>query len=116
MRKKAQSAKKKKNYKEAIQILNSAAFLATTWELEKLYEEVNDDIRIMNILDLEDKMENFEEQAEKSIKTVKYKDAAQYYQLAAETASKIFKLGRTDMMKEVKRLTNKSKECERQAK
>ncbi|MFX1274950.1 MAG: hypothetical protein ACFFBP_03720 [Promethearchaeota archaeon] len=113
--KKGQSAKKSKNYKDSIQILKDAAEIATNFELQKIHDEINDEIRLISILDLEIKKKNFEEQAKKAIKTVKYKDAAQFYKLASDTASKIFKLGRTDAMKEVKRLTNKSKEYEKLA-
>ena len=39
--------------------------------------------------------------------------AAQKYKAASKVASEIFKLGVTDMTKEVKRLTNKANEYEK---
>ncbi len=116
IRKNAQSSKKKKEYKEAIEILNGAAEIADTWALQKVYEAVKDDIRVIDILHNKGKLRHFEEQAERAIKTVKYKEAADFYNLAAKTASNIFKLGDSSMDEKVKYFTNKAKECEKKFK
>ena len=112
---KAVKAEKQDDFTKALEIYHNAAVLASNYELTKIIDEINDLIRKATIHESTHKMQDYEEQAKKAEKTAKYKDAARLYQLASDTASIIFKLGRTDMTKEVKRLTNKSRECERLA-
>ena len=111
--KNALKAEKVDDFTKALEIYHNAALIASNYELSKLLEEINDFVRKATIHESEHKKHDYEEQAKKAVKTVKYKEAAQLYRLASDMASQMFKLGRTDMTKEVKRLTNKSKECER---
>jgi len=112
---KASKAEKQDEFTKALEIYHNAAVLASNYELTKLTDEINDLIRKATIHESTHKLHNYEAKAKKAEKTAKYKEAARLYQLASDTASQIFKLGRTDMTKEVKRLTNKSRECERLA-
>ncbi|MHA1467210.1 MAG: hypothetical protein ACTSP6_03920, partial [Promethearchaeota archaeon] len=113
LKKLANTALKGKDSKKAIEIYKNAAVIATNWDLTKEFEELEDIIRITTINDLKAKMKVFESQAKVAVKGGDYSEATQRYSLAARAASEIFKLGITEMTKEVKRLTNKSKEYER---
>ncbi len=113
LRKKALSAKKKKDYENSINSYQNAAKIATDWEFSKECQELEDIIRITKIEDIKIKMEILEKEAKVAEKAENYNEAAQKYKASSKTASEIFKLGVTDMTKEVKRLTNKSKECEK---
>jgi len=113
LKKLANTALKSKNTQKAIEIYKNAAVIATNWDLTKAFEELEDIIRLTTINDLKAKMKVFESEAKVAAKGGDYSEATQRYSLAARAASEIFKLGITEMTKEVKRLTNKSKEYER---
>jgi hypothetical protein len=113
LKKLARSAMKRKNIEKSIGIYQNAAVIATNWDLTKEFEELEDTIRIIRIEDLRGKMKVLESEAKVAAKGEDYAEAAQKYRLASQAASEIFKLGITEMTKEVKRLTNKSKEFEK---
>jgi len=113
LRKKAKSEVKKKNTEKGIGIYRNAAVIATNWDLTKEFENIEDEIRIITIRDLKSTMKVLEAEAKLAAKAGDYPEAAEKYSLASDAASDIFKLGITEMTKEVKRLTNKSKEFER---
>ena len=113
LKKLANSALKRKDTQKAIEIYNNAAIIATNWDLTKEFEELEDVIRITTINELKATMKVLESQAKVAAKAGDYNEATQKYSLAARAASEIFKLGITEMTKELKRLTNKSKEYER---
>ena len=111
--KNAAKAEKVDDFTKALEIYHNASIIASDYELTNLVDDINDLVRKATIHESEHKMDDYEEKAKKAEKIAKYKEAARLYQLASDTASQIFKLGRTDMTKEVKRLTNKSRECEK---
>ena len=113
LRKNAFSAKKKKDYENSIKLFQNAAKLAADWELSRECQELDDIIRMTKIEDFKIKKVNLEKEAKLAEKAEKYDEAAQKYKASSKTASEIFKLGGTDMTKEVKRLTNKFRECEK---
>ena len=113
LKKLANTALKRKDTQKAIEIYNNAAVIATNWDLTKEFEELEDVIRITTINDLKAKMKVLESEAKVAAKAGDYSEATQRYSLAARAASEILKLGITEMTKEVKRLTNKSKEYEK---
>ena len=113
LQKKASSAKKEKNYDGCIKIYQNAAKLATEWELHKEFHELDEIIRTTKIEDLRIKKKAFEKDAKEAVKVEDYNEASQKYRIASKIASEIFKLGGVDMTKEVKRLSNKSKEYEK---
>ncbi len=113
LKKLARSAMKRKSIEKSIEIYQNAAVIATNWDLTKEFEELEDTIRIIRIEDLRGKMKVLESEAKVAAKGDDYAEAAQKYRLASQAASEIFKLGITEMTKEVKRLTNKSKEFEK---
>ncbi|KKN42994.1 hypothetical protein LCGC14_0707790, partial [marine sediment metagenome] len=113
LQKKASSAKKEKNYDGCIKIYQNAAKLATEWELHKEFHELDEIIRTTKIEDLRIKKKAFEKDAKAAVKVEDYNEASQKYRIASKIASEIFKLGGADMTKEVKRLSNKSKEYEK---
>jgi hypothetical protein len=113
LRKKAKSAVKQKEIGKGIEIYREAANVATNWDLTKEFEEIEDEIRIFRIADLKSRMKVLEAEAKLAAKAGDYAEASEKYNLASDAASEIFKLGITEMTKEVKRLTNKSKEFER---
>ncbi len=113
LQKKASSAKKEKNYDGCIKIYQNAAKLATEWELHKEFHELDEIIRTTKIEDLRIKKKAFEKDAKEAVKVEDYNEASQKYRIASKIASEIFKLGGADMTKEVKRLSNKSKEYEK---
>ena len=113
LKKNAKALIKEKEAGKAIEIYENAASIARNWELNQIFEELENLIRITSIDDFKKKYIDFEKEAKIAFKEEKYGEAAQKYKKAAEMASEIFKLGVTEMTNEVKRLTNKSKECEK---
>jgi len=111
--KRAKASKKEKDYEKANNIYRNAAMIAASWELNKLFEELEDQSRMTTIENLENQMRSLESDGKIATKQKDYTDAAQYYQQASEIASEIFKLGVTERTKEVKFFANKSKECQR---
>ena len=109
----AKTAKKEKDYEKTINILQNALKLATNWELIGESEHIEELIRLTKIEDLKIKMTILEKEAKFAAKGEKFNEAAQKYHMSSKIASEIFKLGGTEMTKEVKRLSNKSKEYER---
>ncbi|MHA2393665.1 MAG: hypothetical protein ACXAEX_17140, partial [Promethearchaeota archaeon] len=109
----AKSAKKAKDYGRSINIYQNAVKIATNWELTGELEQFNELIRITKIEDLTIKMKTLESEAKSAAKKKIYNEAAQKYKISSKIASEIFKLGGTEMTKEVKRLSNKSKEYEK---
>jgi len=87
--------------------------IATNWEIQKEFEELEDLIRKTKIVDYKIKLKNLETEAKLAAKKENYNEAAQKFRMASRIASEIFKLGVTEMTKEVKRLSNKSKEYEK---
>jgi len=113
LNKNALIAKKEKDYDKCMKILQNAAKLALNWELIKESQELDEIMRKTKIEDLSIKMKTFEKEAKLAVKGEKYNEAAQKYKISSKIASEIFKLGVTDMTKEVKRLSNKAKEYEK---
>ncbi len=111
--KNAKGALKEKDHQKAIEIYRNAAMIATNWDLSKEFESLEDTIRLTTIEGLQVKMKKLEDDAKVAVKEEKFADAAQNYKQASEAASEIFKLGVTEMTKEVKRLSNKAKEFEK---
>jgi len=106
-------AKSKKNYQKAIELYRDAAMIASNWELSKEFIKLEELIRKTRIVELTSKKKDLENEAKLSIKKKNYLEAAQKYKYASKIASEIFKLGVTNMTKEVKRLTNKANEYEK---
>ncbi|MFX1363384.1 MAG: hypothetical protein ACFFCE_10220 [Promethearchaeota archaeon] len=113
LKKKALNAKKEKDYEKCLRIYQNAAKIALDWEITKESYELDDTIRKTKIEDLTIKMKNLEKEAKLAAKKEKFNEATQKYKVSSKIASEIFKLGVDDMTKEVKRLTNKSKEYEK---
>ncbi|MFW9876723.1 MAG: hypothetical protein ACFFG0_26815 [Candidatus Thorarchaeota archaeon] len=113
LKKIAKTARKEKDYEKTINIYQNAVKIALSWELSGEIELLNDFIRTTKIEDLQIKMKNLEQEAKLAAKDEKYNEAAQKYKMSSKIASEIFKLGGSDMTKEVKRLSNKSKEYEK---
>ena len=113
LKKNALVAKKQKDYDNSIKIFQNAVKIATNWELIKESQELDDIIRVTKIEDLRSKLKILEKEAKLAAKEEKYNEATQKYKISSKIASEIFKLGVTEMTKEVKRLSNKSKEYEK---
>ncbi|MFX1574795.1 MAG: hypothetical protein ACFFB0_18825 [Promethearchaeota archaeon] len=113
LKKIAKDAKKKNDYENAIKINQNAAQIALNWELSREFTILDDTIRKIKIEDLKIKLKALENEAKNAAKEDNYNEAAQKYKMSSKIASEIFKLGVTDMTKEVKRLSNKSKEYEK---
>jgi len=111
--KRAKIAQSKKNYIKAVEIYQAAAILATNWELMVEFHKIEETIRKTRIEDLSIKKTNLEHEAKSAVKENNYLEAATKYKYASKMASEIFKLGVTEMTKEVKRLTNKANEYEK---
>jgi hypothetical protein len=109
----AKNARKKKDYENSINIYQNATKIASNWELDGVLENLNEQIRTTRIEDLRIKMKKLENEAKVAAKEENYNEASQKYKISSKIASEIFKLGGTEMTKEVKRLSNKSKEYER---
>ena len=77
------------------------------------FHKIEETIRKTRIEDLSVKKTNLENEAKSAVKENNYLEAATKYKYASKMASEIFKLGVTEMTKEVKRLTNKAKEYEK---
>ncbi|MFX1317468.1 MAG: hypothetical protein ACFE9T_16520, partial [Promethearchaeota archaeon] len=113
LKKNALLAKKEKEYDKTITIYQNAAMIATNWEIPKDFEQLQDLIRITKIEDFKVKLKKLESEAKIAAKQENFPEAAQKFRMASRIASEIFKLGVTEMTKEVKRLSNKSKEYEK---
>jgi hypothetical protein len=111
--KRAKIAKGKKNYQKTIELYQSAAILASNWELSNEFVQIEEIIRKSKIEDLSLKKKDLEKEAKEAVKSKKYAEASAKYKYASKIASEIFKLGASDMTKEVKRLTKKSNEYEK---
>jgi hypothetical protein len=111
--KRGKIAKGKKDYINAVEIFESAAILASNWELSDDYVKIEETIRTTKIEDLKEKKTKLEKESKIAVKAQKYAEAATKYKYASKMASEIFKLGDTTMTKEVKRLTNKANEYEK---
>jgi hypothetical protein len=111
--KRGKIATQKNDYIKAVEILESAAILASNWELSDDYVKIEETIRKTKIEDLSEKKTKLEKEAKSAAKANKYAEAATKYKYASKMASEIFKLGVTTMTKEVKRLTNKANEYEK---
>ncbi len=109
----ASKARKEKEYDTSIKILHNAVKIATRWELSNESQLLDDLIRLTKIEDLNNKLKTLEKEAKLAAKGKNYNEAAQKYKVSSKIASEIFKLGVTEMTKEVKRLTNKAKEFEK---
>ncbi|MFX0041295.1 MAG: hypothetical protein ACFE8L_00145 [Candidatus Hodarchaeota archaeon] len=113
LKKNAALARKENDYDKAITICQNALMIATNWEIQKEFEELEDLIRTTKIIDYKAKLKELENGAKLAAKEGRYSEAAQKFRMASRVASEIFKLGVTEMTKEVKRLSNKSKEYEK---
>ncbi|KKM98273.1 hypothetical protein LCGC14_1159570, partial [marine sediment metagenome] len=113
LKKIAKQARKDKDYTKTLNVSQNAVKIASNWELTGELEQLNEYIRSTKIEDLGTKMKSLEKEAKLAAKEEKYNEAAQKYKMSSKIASEIFKLGGTDMTKEVKRLSNKSKEYEK---
>jgi hypothetical protein len=111
--KRGKIATQKKDYIKAVEIFESAAIIASNWELSDDYIKIEETIRKTKIEDLKEKKTKLEKEAKVAVKAKKYAEAATKYKYASKMASEIFKLGDTTMTKEVKRLTNKANEYEK---
>ena len=113
LKKIAKTARKEKDYDRSINISQNAIKIAINWELSGELEQLNELVRSTKIEDLRIKMKTLEKEAKLAAKEENYNEAAQKYKMSSKIASEIFKLGGTEMTKEVKRLSNKSKEYEK---
>ncbi|MFW9972792.1 MAG: hypothetical protein ACFFDF_21580, partial [Candidatus Odinarchaeota archaeon] len=113
LKKNGLNAVKQKDYDNAIKIFQNAFKICSNWEIIKDAQEFDDFIRLTKIKDLKAKMKTLEKEARLAAKGKKYNEAAQKYRISSKIASEIFKLGE-DLTKEVKRLSNKAKEYEKQ--
>ena len=104
---------KQKDYTGAIEIYKSAAVIANNWDLKRDLEALEDTIRVTQIDGLLTLKKMLETEAKKAQKKKDYATAAEKFKQASKAASEIFKLGITEMTKEVKNLTNKLKEMEK---
>ncbi|GAH24538.1 unnamed protein product, partial [marine sediment metagenome] len=113
MLKRGKIAQSKKDFIKAVEMYQSAAILASNWELSASFTKIQETIRKTRIEDLKIKKTNLENDAKSAVKEKNYLEAAAKYKYASRIASEIFKLGATEMTKEVKRLTNKATEYEK---
>jgi len=87
--------------------------IASSWELSNDFLRIEEYTRIIKIEDLTIIKKEAEQAAKLAVKKKSYAEAAETYKKASKIASEIFKLGATEMTKEVKRLTNKANEYEK---
>ncbi|MFX1376756.1 MAG: hypothetical protein ACFFA0_13180 [Promethearchaeota archaeon] len=113
LKKIAKTAIKEKDYSKTNNIYQNALKIAIGWELTGEVDRLNEFIRTTKIEDLRLKMKTLEKEAKVAVKQEDYNEASQKYKVSSRIASEIFKLGVTEMTKEVKRLSNKSKEYEK---
>ncbi|MCJ7649570.1 MAG: hypothetical protein MUP85_13215, partial [Candidatus Lokiarchaeota archaeon] len=109
----ATNLKNKKDFPKSIETYRRAAVIASNWELSNEFIELEEDIRKTTIEDLQNQKKLAELEAKETLKKKDYTKSAIKFKEASKIASEIFKLGVTDMMKEVKRLTNKANELEK---
>lgn len=111
--KKAKKERGIHNYEKAIEIYKDAGIIANNWDMKNAFEEIQDIIRLTQIDQYELNMKDLEREAQKAAKNEDFEIASKYYKHASELASKIFKLGVTEMQDNVKEYTKKSKEFEK---
>jgi len=105
--------KNKKDFSKSIETYRRAAVIASNWELSNEFMELEEHIRKLTIEDLQHRKKIEELEAKEALKKQDYAKSAMKYKAASKIASEIFKLGVTDMTKEVKRLTNKANELDK---
>ena len=110
----AKNLKSKKNYDDSVDTYRKAAVIASNWELSVEFNSLQEYIRTTTIQDLKEKKKAAELEAKDFQKEKNYAEAAKKYKEASKLASEMFKLGIDSMMREVKKLTNKSNALERQ--
>jgi hypothetical protein len=103
----------KKEFEKAIEMYRDAAIIASNWELSKEFILLEEILRTIKIEELTVKKKDVEFEAKDFLKQKNYPEAARKFKEASKVASEIFKLGVTNMTKEVKKLTNKANELER---
>ncbi|MBY9019383.1 MAG: hypothetical protein KGD66_11190, partial [Candidatus Lokiarchaeota archaeon] len=109
----ASNLKNKKDYPKSIETYRRAAVIASNWELSHEFIKLQEDIRKTTIEDLQHQKKLEELEAKEALKKKDYAKSAMKFKEASKIASEIFKLGVTDMTKEVKRLTNKANELDK---
>jgi hypothetical protein len=109
----ASNLKGKKDYPKSIETYHKAAIIASNWEFPNKFTNLEEIIRKTRIEDLQNQKKLLELEAKETLKKKDYTKSAIKFKEASKIASEIFKLGVTDMMKEVKRLTNKANELEK---
>ena len=109
----ASNLKNKKDYPKSIETYRKAAIIASNWEFPNKFTNLEDIIRKTTIEDLQHQKRLLELEAKEILKKKDYTKSAIKFKEASKIASEIFKLGVTDMMKEVKRLTNKANELDK---
>jgi hypothetical protein len=112
--KKNAKIKLKKDYvQEALDLYFSAKNLAIKWDLNGEIAEIDDLIRLTQITGLKELKKIYEKKAKEAKKSYNYAEAGECYDTAFKAASEIFKLGDSEMEKEIKRLKKKVEEFRR---
>ena len=113
LKKKAKLKIKNREIQEALDIYKNTIAIATNWDLRETSRELEDLIRKAEIHGLKDLKKIYENKALIAEEEVNYEKAILNYNKASEIASEIFKLGITDIKKDIKRFTKKIMELEK---
>jgi len=113
LKKKADGKIKGGDLKEATEIYKEAIDIAVKWELSKLLVELKDLLRKTEIVGLKELKEIIEKEAQSSEKNYDYQRARELYSKASTVSTEIFKLGVTEIGKDIKRLKKKIGELEK---
>ena len=108
-KKNAKTKLKKDSIQEALDLYFSAKNLAIKWDFNEEIAAIDDLIRLTQITGLKELKKIYENKAKEAEKVFNYNEAQECYDTAFKAASEKFKLGATEMEKEIKRLKNKLK-------
>ncbi|MHA1437442.1 MAG: hypothetical protein ACTSPD_07670 [Promethearchaeota archaeon] len=98
--------RKEKDYLNAIYFAENGVKVALEWNLNQEVEELLELYRISKIADLNHKLKNLSNLAEKAIDDTRYSQAIQNYIMASQLALDIFRLGVFEISNKVKEYAN----------
>jgi len=113
LKKNAKIQLKKDYVQEALELYFSAKNLAINWELNEEIADIDDLIRLTQITGLKELKKIYENKAKEAEKVYNYAEALECYETAFKAASEIFKLGSSEMEKDIKKLKKRTEELRR---
>ncbi|TXT65079.1 MAG: hypothetical protein BAJALOKI1v1_470001 [Promethearchaeota archaeon] len=113
LEKKAEKERKVHKYQNAIEIYEQAAIIANNWDMKKVFDQMQEEIRQTKIDELKINMKEHVVKGERFEKREDYANASKEFEQASKFASEIFKQGEDKAQDLVKEYTSKAKKYKR---